>query len=65
MKPSNELHSVKAKYDLAFNGACQQFKNLELARERATHARWKAIENLDSYLIEFEANFIKSGGKII
>jgi L-lactate dehydrogenase complex protein LldF len=65
MSPSNELHSVKAKYDVAFKDACLQFKNLELARARATHARWKAIENLDSYLIEFEANFIKSGGKII
>jgi L-lactate dehydrogenase complex protein LldF len=65
MKPSNELHNAKAKYNEAFKGASAQFRNLELARSRAAHARWKSIENLDSYLIEFEANFIKGGGKII
>ncbi|MCE2846936.1 MAG: LUD domain-containing protein [Sphingobacteriales bacterium] len=43
----------------------RQFSNLELARERAAFIRWKAIENLDTYLIEFEANFIKSGGKVL
>jgi len=65
MKSSNELHIVKMKYDEAFQKASLQFNNLELARSRAAHARWKSIENLDSYLIEFEANFIKNGGKII
>ena len=65
MNSTSELHAVKAKYDMAFKAACQQFKNLELARSRATYARWKSIENLDTYLIEFEANFIKNGGKII
>lgn len=43
----------------------RQFANLELARERAAFTRWKTIENLDKYLIEFESNFIKSGGKVI
>lgn len=38
---------------------------LELARTRASALKTKAIENLDKYLIEFEANFIKRGGKII
>ncbi len=65
MNPSNELHIVKIKYDEAFQKASLQFNNLDLARSRAAHARWKSIENLDSYLIEFEANFIKNGGKII
>lgn len=43
----------------------RQFNNLELARDRAAFTRWKTIENLDKYLIEFESNFIKSGGKVI
>ncbi|HEU4718699.1 MAG TPA: lactate utilization protein B [Bacteroidia bacterium] len=43
----------------------QQFANLELARTRASVMRNRAIENLDKYLIEFEANFIRRGGKII
>ena len=65
MKPTEELHIAKVKYNDAFKAACDQFQNLELAKARATHARWKSIENLDSYLIEFEANFIKRGGKVI
>lgn len=65
MNTTRALHLVKARYDKAFQAASGQFNNLELARARATHARWKSIENLDSYLIEFEANFIKSGGKVI
>ena len=28
-------------------------------------SKWKVTENLDKYLIEFEANFIKRGGKVI
>lgn len=52
-------------YHDAFKVGTQQFSNAEMARERAAFTRWKAIENLDKYLIEFEANFIKSGGKVI
>jgi len=52
-------------YHDAFKVGSQQFSNAEMARERAAFTRWKAIENLDKYLIEFEANFIKSGGKVI
>ncbi|MCA6362057.1 MAG: lactate utilization protein [Bacteroidetes bacterium] len=43
----------------------QQFSNIELARTRAAGLRNKVVENLDKYLIEFEANFLKRGGKII
>lgn len=45
--------------------AKSQFKNLDLAKERAANIKWKVLENLDKYLIEFEANFIKKGGKVI
>lgn len=41
------------------------FRDLEAAKQRAAIRRWKLVENLDRYLIEFEANFIKTGGKII
>ena len=33
-----------------------QYKNLDLAKERASALKNKVIENLDKYLIEFEAN---------
>jgi L-lactate dehydrogenase complex protein LldF len=42
-----------------------QYSNLELAKQRAKNIKWKAMENLDNYLIEFESNFTKNGGKVI
>ncbi|CAN5598298.1 LutB/LldF family L-lactate oxidation iron-sulfur protein [soil metagenome] len=52
-------------HNRALNQAATQFSNLEMARERAAFTRWKTIEHLDKYLIEFESNFIRSGGKVI
>lgn len=43
----------------------EQFSNIELAKSRAAGVKHKSIENLEKYLIEFEANFIKRGGKVI
>ena len=59
-----QMHSWRKKYNEKFRQASTQFSRLELARERATHLRWKTIESLDKYLIEFESNFLKSGGKV-
>ena len=54
-----------AQYDKKVISGKKQYENLELARERAAYLKWKVTENLDKYLIEFEANFIKKGGKVI
>jgi len=54
-----------AQYDKKVVQGKQQYSNLELAKTRAAGLRNKTIENLDKYLIEFEANFLKRGGKII
>ena len=43
----------------------QQFSDLDLARRRAKNVKWKAIENLDKYLEQFEKNFTSRGGKVI
>ena len=43
----------------------QQYSDLELARQKAKNVKWKAIGNLDKYLVEFEANFTSNGGKVI
>ncbi len=43
----------------------QQYSDLELARQKAKNVKWKAISNLDKYLVEFEANFTANGGKVI
>lgn len=53
------------RYDGVFRQALRQFSNPETARQRAAFTRWKAIENLDKYLIEFESNFIRAGGKVL
>lgn len=42
-----------------------QFSDLELARKRAKNVKWRTIENLDKYLVEFEKNFTARGGKVI
>ncbi|MDT8392783.1 MAG: lactate utilization protein B [Bacteroidales bacterium] len=42
-----------------------QFKNLELAKIRAAHLKYKILNDLEKYLIEFESNFSRRGGKVI
>jgi L-lactate dehydrogenase complex protein LldF len=54
-----------AQYDKKVEEGKHQYENLELAKQRASNLKWKSIENLDKYLIEFESNFIKRGGKVI
>lgn len=52
-------------YDKKVAEGKEQYANLDLARSRAALLKHKVIENLDKYLIEFEAAFIKRGGKVI
>ena len=54
-----------SQYDKKVVEGKKQFSDLELAKERASVLKAKVIDNLDKYLIEFEANFIKRGGKVI
>lgn len=59
------MHANVERYTAASQKSLQQFSKLDLARERAAYVKWKVIENLDKYLIEFEANLLRRGGKII
>ena len=54
-----------SKYDAAVVNGKLQYANLELAKERAAHIKHKAINDLEKYLVDFEANFQKHGGKVI
>ncbi|MBL7926414.1 MAG: lactate utilization protein [Bacteroidia bacterium] len=45
--------------------AVSQFTDLEMAKKHAAWRRWKAVENMDKYLIEFESNLIKTGAKVL
>ena len=53
------------RYDAAVTRGLSQFKNLELAKRRAANIKYKVINNLDKYLVEFENNFERMGGKVI
>ncbi len=69
-KSFNKEHRRKlnfniSKYDTAVIKGKQQYKNIELAKNRAGNIKHRVINNLDKYLIEFEANFTKRGGKVI
>ncbi len=57
-------HNI-GKYNAAVVAGKEQYARLDLARSRAAGLRNRVIENLDKYLIEFEANFIRRGGKVI
>lgn len=43
----------------------QQFSDLEMARKKAKNIKWKTMENLDKYLIQFEKKFTENGGKVL
>jgi L-lactate dehydrogenase complex protein LldF len=53
------------KYDAAVSRGLDQFQNLELAKRRAANIKYKVLNNLDKYLVEFENNFERRGGKVI
>ena len=54
-----------SRYDAAVPKGKMQYQNLELAKERAAHLKYKVLNDIDKYLIEFEANFSARGGKVI
>ncbi len=54
-----------SQYDKKVQQGKDQYQDLELAKSRAAMIRKKAVENLEKYLIEFEVNFAKNGGKVI
>jgi L-lactate dehydrogenase complex protein LldF len=54
-----------AKYNAVVPKGKEQFSELNLARERAKNIKWKAIENLDRQLEDFDAAITKRGAKVI
>ncbi len=60
-----KLQFNTTQYDKKVAQGKLQYSNLELAKTRAAGLRNKTTEHLDKYLIEFESNFLKRGGKII
>jgi L-lactate dehydrogenase complex protein LldF len=70
VKASDREHRRKinfniGKYNAVVPKGKQQFMDLELARERAKNAKWKAIATLDKQLELFEATITRRGAKVI
>ncbi|MCK6640700.1 MAG: lactate utilization protein [Bacteroidia bacterium] len=57
-------HNI-AQYNQAVASGKSQYARLDVARSRAAVLRNRVIENLDRYLIDFETNFTRRGGKVI
>ncbi|MGV3706939.1 MAG: LutB/LldF family L-lactate oxidation iron-sulfur protein [Arcticibacter sp.] len=53
------------RYTTAVNRGLSRLANLEQSKKKAHVIKWKVMENLDKFLPEFEANFLKRGGKVI
>ena len=53
------------KYNASVPQGKMQYADLGQAREKAKNLKWRAIENLDSQLEDFEMAFTKRGGKVI
>jgi len=53
------------KYNAAVQTGLQRWNSLENAKRKAHGIKWRVMENLDKLLPEFEANFLKNGGKVI
>ncbi|MBD1420107.1 LUD domain-containing protein [Sphingobacterium chuzhouense] len=53
------------KYNLAFERSKSKFFDLENSKKKANLIKWKTIENLERYLLDFESNFTKRGGQVI
>ena len=73
-KSEIKAHDLEHKRKITFNiqkyadavvKGKHQFSDLELARRKAKNVKWKAIENLEQYLLLFESNFTARGGKVI
>ena len=58
------MHNI-ALYDKKVVEGKEQFSSIELAKTRVAAVKHKSIEKLEKYLIEFETNFTKRGGKVI
>ena len=54
-----------SRYNIAVDKGQKIYADMELARERAGSIKNKVVNELDKYLIKFEDNFLKNGGKII
>lgn len=73
-KSEEKAHDVEHKRKINFNidkynnavvQGKTQFSGLDTARKMAKNVKWRAIEQLDKHLEQFEQRFVEHGGKVI
>ncbi|MCS6918094.1 MAG: lactate utilization protein B [Chitinophagales bacterium] len=52
-------------YDKKVREGKKQFADLTLASQRAKNLKWKALEQLDKLLLEFESNIVRRGARVV
>lgn len=65
LKHREKINFNISKYDEAVIRGKEQYADLEKAKKRAAFIKYKVINDLDKYLIEFEDKFTSRGGKVI
>lgn len=65
LKHRNTIKFNISKYDAAVEKGVARYSNLELARDRASYIKSKAINRLYEYLLEFEKNSTQNGAEVI
>ena len=65
LRHRNIINYNMAKYNAAASRGISRLVNLENTKRKGHVTKWRTMENLDKYLIEFEANFQRRGGKVI
>src|SRR6201996_8203807 len=53
------------RYDAAVERGLSKIINLDNNKKKGHAIKWRVMENLDKFLLEFETNFQKRGGKVI
>ena len=54
-----------SKYDAAVLRGKEQYANLQLARQRVSYIKHRAVNDMEDFLKEFEYNFSRNGGKVV
>lgn len=65
LKHRNTINFNMGKYDVSVKKGLGQYQDHDLAKSRAAYIKTQTIDHLDKYLLEFEENFTKNGGKVI
>jgi L-lactate dehydrogenase complex protein LldF len=65
LKHRKTLNFNISKYDESVKKGKLRYRNMELAKQRASYLKEKVVANLSDYLIEFEKNAINNGIEIV